>query len=181
MNFRMAKMDDLPQLKVVYKKIIEEMNYNNIDIWDEIYPCEFFKEDIENKRLYLLEKNNTIVSAFALCKSNAGAKHLKWEKEEAEVLYIDRLGVNVDYLKQGIGGIMLEKAVELAKENGVEYLRLFVVDINQPAINLYIKNGFKRAEGIYDEIIDDNLTLHEYGFEKQVLTCKYDLGDEEKC
>ena len=36
MNFRMAKMDDLPQLKVVYKKIIEEMNYNNIDIWDEI-------------------------------------------------------------------------------------------------------------------------------------------------
>ena len=43
------------------------------------------------------------------------------------------------------------------------------MDINQPAINLYIKNGFKRAEGIYDEIIDDNLTLHEYGFERQVL------------
>lgn len=84
-------------------------------------------------------------------------------------MYIDRLGVNVDYLKQGIGGIMLEKAVELAKENGVEYLRLFIVDINQAAINLYIKNGFKRAEGIYDEIIDDNLTLHEYGFERQVL------------
>ncbi len=38
MNFRMAKMDDLPQLKVVYEKIIEEMNCNNIKIWDEIYP-----------------------------------------------------------------------------------------------------------------------------------------------
>ena len=36
MNFRMAKMDDLPQLKVVYGKIIEEMNCNNIEIWDEI-------------------------------------------------------------------------------------------------------------------------------------------------
>lgn len=36
MNFRMAKMDDLPQLKVVYEKIIEEMNCNNIEIWDEI-------------------------------------------------------------------------------------------------------------------------------------------------
>ena len=59
--------------------------------------------------------------------------------------------------------------MELAKEKGVEYLRLFVVDINKPAINLYIKNGFKKAEGIYDEIIDDNLTLHEYGFERQVL------------
>ncbi len=38
MNFRMAKMDDLPEFKVVYEKIIEEMNCNNIDIWDEIYP-----------------------------------------------------------------------------------------------------------------------------------------------
>ena len=37
MNFRMAKMGDLPQLKVVYEKIIEEMNCNNIHIWDEIY------------------------------------------------------------------------------------------------------------------------------------------------
>ena len=36
MNFRMAKIDDLPQLKVVYGKIIEEMNCNNIEIWNEI-------------------------------------------------------------------------------------------------------------------------------------------------
>ena len=36
MNFRMANMDDLPQLKVVYEKIIEEMNCNNIEIWNEI-------------------------------------------------------------------------------------------------------------------------------------------------
>ena len=46
MNFRMAKMDDLPQLKVVYKKIIEEMNYNNIDIWDEIYPLLHMIQDL---------------------------------------------------------------------------------------------------------------------------------------
>lgn len=36
MNFRMAKMDDLPQLKVIYEKIIEEMHCNNIEIWNEI-------------------------------------------------------------------------------------------------------------------------------------------------
>lgn len=46
MNFRIAKMDDLPQLKVVYKKIIEEMNYNNIDIWDEIYPLLHMIQDL---------------------------------------------------------------------------------------------------------------------------------------
>ena len=36
MNFRMTKMDYLPEFKVVYEKIIEEMNCNNIEIWNEI-------------------------------------------------------------------------------------------------------------------------------------------------
>lgn len=61
--------------------------------------------------------------------------------------------------------MMLKKAAELAKEEGANCLRLFVVDINKPAINLYIKNGFEKADGIYDEIIDDELVLHQFGFE----------------
>ena len=51
------------------------------------------------------------------------------------------------------------------QELGAEYVRLFVVDINKPAIHLYMKNGFEQADGIYDEVIDDDLVLHEYGFE----------------
>lgn len=38
----MAEMGDLPQIKEVYTNIIEKMNENNIQIWDDIYPCEFF-------------------------------------------------------------------------------------------------------------------------------------------
>lgn len=70
MNLRMANIDDLPQLKYVYKKIIYNMNKDNINIWDEIYPCEFFYDDIVNNRLYILGENNEIISAFALCNSN---------------------------------------------------------------------------------------------------------------
>ena len=33
-------------------------------------------------------------------------------------------------------------------------------------INLYVKNGFKKADGVYDEVIDDDLVLHEFGFER---------------
>ena len=101
MEFRLANVDDLPQLKAIYMDIIHNMNKENIQIWDEIYPCEFFCDDIANNCLYIL----------------------------------------------------------------VEYLRLFVVDINKPAINLYIKNGFQKADGIYDEIIGGDIILHELGFE----------------
>ena len=165
MDFRLAKIDDLPQLKLVYRDIIHNMNKENIQIWDEIYPCEFFSDDIANNCLYILVEDKEIVSAFALCDSNSGAEHVKWKKEQQKALYIDRFGVNVNYLKKGIGSIMLQKARAVAREQGVEYLRLFVVDINKPAINLYIKNGFQKADGIYDEIIDDDLILHELGFE----------------
>ena len=65
----------------------------------------------------------------------------------------------------GIGSLMLEKAKEVAKNLGAEYLRLFVADINEPAIQLYIKNGFTKGIGVYNEVIDDDLILHEYGFE----------------
>ena len=125
MHLRLAKMDDLPQLKVVYREIINNMNNENIEIWDDIYPCEFFYNDIENNSLYVLVENDEIVAAF-----------VKWKNEHHKALYIDRFGVNVNYLRKGIGSIMLNKAISLAKEKGAESLRLFVVDINEPAINL---------------------------------------------
>jgi len=170
MDFRLAKINDLPKLKAMYKNIIDNMNRNNIPIWDEIYPCEFFRDDIENNRLYLLvEENEDIVAAFALCESNAGESYVKWENAYDKALYLDRFGVNVDYSRRGIGSIMLEHAITLSKQKNAKYLRLFVVDINKPAINVYLKNGFRQVDGIYEEKIDDDLILREYGFEIEVL------------
>ncbi len=165
MNFRLAVMQDLSQIKTVYKDIIKKMNREQIPIWDDIYPCEFFEEDIRNNRLYVLVNNHDIASAFVLCDTNSGEKSVGWQDNQSRVLYLDRLGVNVNYLRMGIGSLMLEKAKEVAKNLGAEYLRLFVADINEPAIQLYLKNGFIKGIGVYDEVIDDDLILHEYGFE----------------
>ena len=165
MNLRLAETADLPQLKTVYKELIRKMYENGVSIWDEIYPCECFAEDIGNNRLYVLVEECRIVAAFALCSQAAGADCVKWRYEGGKALYIDRFGVNADYLRKGIGSIALKGAIALAGELGAEYVRLFVVDINKPAIHLYMKNGFEQADGIYDEVIDDDLVLHEYGFE----------------
>lgn len=168
MKFKLAEKCDLLNIKGMYKKIVENMNNNNIKIWDEIYPCEFFKDDIENKNLYILKEGNIIVSAFALCESNIGESYLKWKDTTSKVLYLDRFGVNVDYLKQGIGATMLKNAMKIAKQKDAKYLRLFVVDINKPAINLYMKNGFEQVDGLYEEKVDD-FVLREYGFEIEVI------------
>lgn len=164
MDFRLAVMQDLQPLKAVYKKMIKNMDDNNIQIWDDVYPLDFFEEDIKNNRLYVLYNKEELVSAFALCSTNSGERSLQWKDNEGKALYLDRFGVNVHYLRKGIGSVMLAKAKETAKALGVEYLRLFVVDINEPAIHLYDKNEFKKV-GTYDEVIDEDLVLHEYGYE----------------
>lgn len=168
MELRLAKKSDLPQIKSMYRKLIEHMNQNNIAIWDEIYPCEFFENDIENSELYLLTDKNDIAAAFVLCESNDGAAHLEWKNRTGKVLYIDRLGVNVNYLRQGVGENALRSAMELAKQKDASCLRLFVVDRNEPAIRLYVKSGFQRAGGIYEEKIDECFVLREYGFEMAI-------------
>lgn len=168
MDFRLAAMQDLSRLKDMYKQIVKNMNEHGIQIWDDIYPCEFFEEDIKNNQLYVLLNNGEIISAFVLCDTNPGEKAVQWRDNHAKALYIDRLGVAVKDSKKGIGSLMLSKAKEVAKVLGAEYLRLFVVDINEPAIMLYIKNGFVKANGIYDEVFDDGFVLHEYGYEIEV-------------
>lgn len=168
MNFRLAVMQDLPQMKKMYGNLIQNMNENRIPIWDDIYPCEFFEEDIINKRLYLMLDNTEILSAFALCESSSGENAVEWKDRSGKALYLERFGVNADYSRKGIGSLMLTKAKETAKTLGAEYLRLFVVDINAPAIHLYTKNGFTRVKGIYDEVIDADCVLRQYGYELQL-------------
>lgn len=165
MKIRLATMEDLKPVKEMYQQIVHYMNEQKISIWDDVYPCEFLEEDIKNNQLYLLVKEESIVSAFALCKTNTGEDAVKWEDGKAKVVYIDRFAVCVTHLKRGIGSITLEKAKEIAKTMGAKYLRLFVVDINIPAISLYEKQGFAKAKGIYFEKIDEDLTLQEYGYE----------------
>lgn len=165
MEFRQAVIGDLPQIKCMYKAVISKMNENKIEIWDEIYPCEFFIDDIKQNRLYLMVDGEVTVAAFALSAENAASSSLHWQNDNAKAVYLDRLGVNVNCSRQGVGNRMLTEAKKTARDLGAEYLRLFVVDINEPAIRLYEKNGFARVDGIHDEVVDDDLILHEYGYE----------------
>lgn len=60
--------------------------------------------------------------------------YVRWENKDAKAFYIDRLGVNTDYLSRGLGSYILKRAIELAGEQGAGYLRLFVVDINRNSL-----------------------------------------------
>lgn len=156
MKLRLARTDDLPQLRVVFDEIIENMNRQNIEIyWDEVYPYNYFVKDIEKKHLYILEDNGVIAAAFAVSDSFDNTDGVQWQNNDAKAAYLERLGVNVKYRHKGVSSEALSGAVAVAASQGAEYLRLFVVDVNIPAVKLYEKFGFGRADGLYYEPVDD--------------------------
>lgn len=171
MELRLAREQDLPQLYGMYREIIEEMNREGIAIWDDFYPCGLFAGDIAHERLYVLEEDNRVLGAFALCQSDPGESSVQWPEAGKQAMFLDRFGVNVNFRNRGIGSRALALAADLAANCGAEVLRLFVVDINRPAVALYEKNGFSRAEGIYHLHINENTTLREFGYEKRIRRC----------
>ncbi|SFB39434.1 GrpB domain, predicted nucleotidyltransferase, UPF0157 family [Acetitomaculum ruminis DSM 5522] len=168
-KFRKAKISDLSEIKRMYLDIIDDMKKNGIDIWDDYYPCELFEEDITNNSMYVLLDGDAIVAAFVTSRDNPGACKVKWQYNDNEILYMDRLGVNVNYKGKGIGSRMLSECENIALKQNATVLRFFVVDCNEPAIRLYEKCGFLRAAGIYEEVIDEELVLNEYGYEKNII------------
>ncbi|MBQ3137541.1 MAG: GNAT family N-acetyltransferase [Clostridia bacterium] len=164
MNLRLANEKDLPALHCLFASITRKLDSENISIWDEIYPDCVFPDDIKRKSLFVLEEEEKLISAFALCPPQEDEGSIVWENLNAKGIYLFRFGVAPDCLKKGIGTRMLKEAERIAKERGGEYLRLLVVDYNIPAIKFYEKNSYKKAEGYYVKD-QDGLILKEYGYE----------------
>lgn len=171
MNFRLAEMADLDQLKAVFERIIEKMNAENGRIWDDTYPCGCFEDDIKNRRLYVLTEDGVILSAFALWALEPADERneLHWDSDPAKTLYFGRFGVNVNCRKSGVGSVMIANAIATARDKGAKYMRVFVAENNKPAQSFYLKNGFKRTDVIYDELLDEDFILRQAGFEIKLI------------
>lgn len=165
MKVVLAKLKDLDEIKKTYTKIIENMYANDIKIWNNYYPNEVFEFDIKSKNMFLLKENNIIIGAFVIYEHIELENDVMWTDTKAKAYLLSRVGVNVNYLRQGIGHKIIDIACEIAKSNGAKYLRLLVCDENKPAINLYSKYKLKKVSGIHEEKIRDDFSIYEYGFE----------------
>lgn len=91
MKIVVAKLEDLNQIKEIYKKIIKNMYDNDIKIWNEYYPIEVFESDIQQGNLYLLKDNNNILGAFAMYEHENLEKGLEWENCSAKSFVLNRI------------------------------------------------------------------------------------------
>lgn len=166
MRVRLAKEKDFEEISQMFAKIIEHMNSQNIKIWDKNYPFLEIENDIKRKNFYIITANETIIAGFALTHTAKSQECFEWSCDDQDAIFLARVGVNVNNLRQGLGTKVIEYAKDLSKQKGFKYLRLMVSGINKPAINFYHKNNLNKVAGEYYKYFPaQNKNLKGFGFE----------------
>jgi ribosomal protein S18 acetylase RimI-like enzyme len=105
-----------------------------------------FDEELENlKTMY-----NAADGGIILCKENTifiGCVALR--RSTATIAELKRMYVQPEHQHKGIGKMLLEKSIALAKNCNYEYIRLDTLNHMTPAINLYKKYGFYEIAPYY--------------------------------
>ena len=119
---------------------IQEMNmfdYEQIkDIlqieFDEFWTPSVLKSELESKNSkYVVAKlRNEIIGFAGIIISPVNAE-------------ITNIVVRKDFRRKGVGGNLLNKLIEMSKENGKDAISLEVNEKNECAIDLYKKNNFE--------------------------------------
>lgn len=100
------------------KKLTAELNNNN---------SEFYFATLDN-------------SVIGYLKLNFGQSQTELQDDKA--LEIERIYVLKDFHGKGVGQILYDKALQIAKQKNTDYVWLGVWEENPRAINFYKKNGF---------------------------------------
>lgn len=151
MEIRAANINEYDDVIKFYDDIIDGMqDHKYHPMWQKrVYPTlDFLKESIANKQLYIQIVDANIVGAMVINHYGNGYDTVKWsvDAKDDEIDIIHALGVAVKLQGQGYATKLVEKAIELAKENKRKAVRLDVLAPNLPAHELYKKQGFQLAE-----------------------------------
>lgn len=131
---------------------IKKMNLNHLNELQEILISDFddfwsfstLKEEVENENSsYIIGKINNEIIGFA---------GLKKIFDQADIMNIV---IKKTYRNQGIGTLLLENLILLAKDLNIFTLFLEVNEQNKPAIHLYEKLGFEKL-GVRKKYYNNN-------------------------
>ena len=169
MEIVLATEKDLNELKLLIDNARAYMDTNGMPIWNDFYPFEEFESAIKSDELFIVKQNERIVSVFCLSEKFDCPALFYWKEKKTNALYISKLAVSPELFKCGIGTQVVRFAEAYAKEKKYNYLRLTVAKVNEPAIKLYTKNGFKQVEGTSKNEYITRCDNTEFAFEKEIF------------
>ena len=143
---RKANIKDLDQIMNIISDTVKEMKTYNNTQWDENYPqAKDFENDIKNEDLYVDELDGQVVGLICVNYIEPDEYlDIKWAFDK-KAMIIHRMAVKSNFRNQKIGTRLMEFAEELAKNNGVVYLKTDTYSLNIKMNSLFKKFGYKLA------------------------------------
>lgn len=122
--------------------IISKMTLSDFNTLSDILISDF--DDFWNENILKSELQNPF-STYIMAKLESKIVGFAGMIDTIDQMEITNIVVKKDYRKNGIGNILLNKLISLAKENKKTEIILEVNENNISAIKLYEKNGFKKC------------------------------------
>lgn len=144
LNFRKAKIEDLPEILCLYKAVVENMIASGINQWSDEYPNkDVLSEDISKGELVVGFADDKILSAFVMNEfADEDYYKTNWQYPRLPWCVVHRLCVSPKYHRQGLATSVMEYVESTARAQGYGAIHLDTFSGNPKALNLYHKLGF---------------------------------------
>lgn len=142
-----CNLKDIGQIKYICEKTFCEtfMDTNSQEDMENYLKEHFSYEQLEDEvsnqgsKFFIVRDNEQVVAYMKINFDNA-----QTEEGYSNTLEIQRIYVLEQYKGKGIGKLLMQKAIKIAKESNLDYIWLGVWEHNFPAIKFYEKHGFKK-------------------------------------
>lgn len=168
MFLRMATKQDLPYILKIKESVVPIMQSSGNSQWSDAYPNEEkFKEDLEDRSLYVYEEDN-LIKGFAVVDNKHPYPYddIPWELTRADSRALHRMAVDPEFQGQGIASRMMKEIEDRLAAEGIKGIHTDTSLENERMQLQFEKNDFEfKGKLNLDENLDDWYVAYEKVFE----------------
>ena len=153
-----CNLKDIEQIKYICEKTFSEtfMEDNSKEDMENYLREHFSYEQLESEirnqdsKFFVVRNNEEVIAYMKINFDKA-----QTEEGHNNTLEVQRIYILKEYKGKGIGKLLMQRAIQIAKENNLNYIWLGVWEHNLSAIKFYEKQGFKKFSTHIFKLGDD--------------------------
>jgi len=144
MIIRLATLNDVEAIMQLIAQVVPVMNASGNFQWDSTYPnADVFKNDIELEQLWVAEVDGKVAGVTAITTDQADEYRNAGMDTDVTAIVTHRLAVGLDYRGLRIAETLLNQAEVVARELGIDTLRIDTNSNNKATRKLFPKLGYE--------------------------------------
>jgi GNAT superfamily N-acetyltransferase len=153
-KIRHGQKEDLPEILNLIKELAEyEHALHEVETTTDSMESDAFSDDNPLFRFIVAEQNSEIIGTAIF--------FFTYSTWKGKVLYLEDIVMKQKYRRKGIGKLMFDFLVQIAKAEKVKRMSWQVLEWNEPAINFYKKiNATFDAEWVNCKLTKNQIELY---------------------